>query len=512
MKSNSLVVLLVFMPILSISQTQQSYKPPSFKDNNRLEKIKPYFPIIEKIYREHAEKNHFPGYSFGVVMDGALVFSGYGGQADATSKNPVNQNTMFRIASMSKSFTAMAILKLRDEGKLRLDDAVEQYIPELKGQQLTKDAPTITIRDLMTHSAGFPQDDPWGDRQLADTEEELLEVIKKGLHFSNVPGLRYEYSNLGFTMLGYIIHKVSGKPYSTYIQENIWQPLGMSQAEWEFSKIPTSLLAKGHRWINNQWIDEPLLHDGIYGSMGGMITSIESFSKYIAFHLNAWPPSNTDELGPVKRSTVREMHQPWRYSGLNTQYRYPSGRACATASAYTYGLRWTSDCEGRVAVGHSGGLPGFGSHWLILPEFGIGVAFFANVTYAPTADPNIQVLDTLVRAAQLEPRILPASDLLLKVQKDLLMLLPDWKNAKSSPLFAENFFLDKPIEDLIKETRQIFNIAGNIIHVDDIVPLNQLRGQVVIRCENKDIEIFFTLTPTNPAQIQDFRIRAVNKR
>lgn len=511
MKKNYFLLVYFLIPILSFAQTTQSYKAPFFKDNNRLEKIKPFFPIIEKIYREHAEKNHFPGYSFGVVMDGSLVFSGTGGYTDVVSKNQVNNQTMFRIASMSKSFTAMAILKLRDEGKLRLDDAVENYIPELRNQQLTKDAPTITIRDLMTHSAGFPQDDPWADRQLADTEEELLDVIKKGLHFSNVPGLRYEYSNLGFTMLGYIIHKVSGKPYSTYIKENIWQPLGMSQAEWEFNKVPAFQLAKGHRWINNQWIDEPLLNDGIYGSMGGMITSMESFSKYIAFHLNAWPPSNTDDIGPVKRSTVREMHQPWRYSGLNAQYRYPNGRICATASAYTYGLRWTNDCEGRTAVGHSGGLPGFGSNWLILPEYGIGVAFFANVTYAPTADPNIQVLDTLVRAAQLEPRVLPPSDVLLKAQKELLFLLPDWKNAANSSLFAENFFLDKPIQDLIKECRDIFNAAGNIIHVDDIVPLNQLRGQVTLRCENGDIQIFFTLTPTNPAQIQDFRIRRVQR-
>lgn len=503
--------LFVLISFFVKSQSPQAYQPPYFTDKNRLEKIKPLFPVIEKIYREHAEKNHFPGYSFGVVMDGVLVFSGYGGVADAISKNAVNSNTMFRIASMSKSFTAMAILKLRDEGKLRLDDAVEQYIPELKDQQFTKDAPTITIRDLMTHSAGFPQDDPWGDRQLADKEEELLDVIKKGLHFSNVPGLRYEYSNLGFTMLGYIIHKVSGKPYSTYIKENIWLPLGITAAEWEYSNVPGTQLAKGHRWINNQWMDEPLLHDGIYGSMGGMITSMESFSKYMAFHLNAWPPSSTPESGPVKRSTVREMHQPWRFSGLNAQYRYPDGRVCATASAYTYGLRWTSDCEGRVSVGHSGGLPGFGSNWLLLPDYGIGVAFFANVTYAPTAEPNIQVLDTLVRAAKLEPRVLPPSAVLLKAQKELLSFLPDWKNASTSPLFAENFFLDKPIQDLIKESKEIFNAAGNIIQVEDIVPLNQLRGQVTLRCENGNIQIFFTLTPTNPAQIQDFRIRRVGR-
>lgn len=503
--------LLCLLLLLNITVFSQHYASPVFTDTNRLQKIQPLFPGIEKLYREHAEKNHFPGYTFGIVLDGKLVFSGAGGIASVTNKIPVTTQTMFRIASMSKSFTAMAILKLRDEGKLRLDDPVEQYIPELKGQHLTKDAPIITIRDLMTHSSGLPQDDPWGDRQLADTEEELLTVIKKGLHFSNVPGTQYEYSNLGFTMLGYIIHKVSGQPYNNYIRENIWNPLGMSQATWEYSSVPADQLAHGHRWNNHTWIDEPLLHDGIFGSMGGMITSMESFSKYMAFHLNAWPPSDAAESTPVKRSTVREMHQANRFSSLNPQYRYPSGRWCPMATAYGYGLRWSKDCDGRVSVGHSGGLPGFGSHWLILPDYGIGVAFFANVTYAPTAVVNTQVLDTLVRAAQLSPRKLPASAILKEAQSALMKFLPAWKNAIASDLFADNFFADYSIESLIKESGSLFESAGKILRVDETVPENQLRGNFMIHGELASLQVHFTLTPENPSRIQEYRIRKLSR-
>lgn len=506
-----LILLLCSFPFLLSAQKTQSYAPPAFIDKDRLSKIELLFPRIDQLYRSHAIKNHFPGYTFGIVLDGKLVYTGNGGYTDVAAKNPVTSKSMFRIASMSKSFTAMAILKLRDAGKLRLDDPVEKYIPELKGQHLSKDAPIITIRDLMTHSGGFPQDDPWGDRQLADSEEELIALIKKGLHFSTVTGLQYEYSNLGFTMLGYIIHKVSGKPYSTYIAEEIWKPLGMSQAEWEYSKVPTNHLAKGHRWINDNWVDEPLLHDGIFGSMGGMITSLESFSKYMAFHMQAWPPSNEVETGPVKRSTVREMHQPNRFSSLNPQYRYPDGRLCPMVTAYGYGLRWSSDCEGRVSVGHSGGLPGFGSNWVILPEYGIGVVFFANVTYASTAGINAQVLDTLVRGAQLQPRKLPASQILIEAQNALMKLLPSWKDAEQSSLFADNFFADYPITSLIKEARTIFESAGQILKVEEIVPQNQLRGQFIIRGEKADIQIFFTLTPENPSRIQEYRIRKIDK-
>ncbi len=510
MKKIIFILLLQVFYQLSNAQYKQSYTPSYFADNNRLQKIQPLFPIIEQLYRSHAEKNHFPGYTFGIVLDGQLVFTGNGGYLDIASKNPVTSQSMFRIASMSKSFTAMAIVKLRDDGKLRLDDAVEKYIPELKGQKLTNDAPIITIRDLMTHAGGFPQDDPWGDRQLADTEDELLALIKKGLNFSNVTGLQYEYSNLGFTMLGYIIHKVSGKPYSRYIEENIWKPLGMNEAVWEYSKVPASMLAKGHRWIDNNWRDEPLLHDGIFGSMGGMITSLSSFSKYMALHMNAWPPSNETETGPVKRSSIREMHQPQRFSSLNPQYRYPDGRLCPMVTAYGYGLRWSKDCAGRTTIGHSGGLPGFGSNWVIAPDYGIGVVFFANVTYASTAGINAQVLDTLIRGAGLWPRTLPASDVLKNAQSRLLDLLPDWKNASTSSLFADNFFDDYPITSLKDEARKIFDVTGKIINIGELVPENQLRGSCILQCEKGRVQVFFTLTPEHPAKIQEYRIRKLD--
>ena len=147
-----------------------SYKPAVFTDPDRMEKIKKAFPAIDSIYKKYAADNHFPGLAFGLVVDGKLVYTGNYGYTDVEKKIPVTSSSLFRIASMSKSFTAMAILKLRDEGKLNLDDPAYQYIPELKNLKYpTADAPPITIRHLLTHGAGFPEDNPWGDRQLADT-------------------------------------------------------------------------------------------------------------------------------------------------------------------------------------------------------------------------------------------------------------------------------------------------------------------------------------------------------
>jgi CubicO group peptidase (beta-lactamase class C family) len=488
-----------------------AYQPPVFTDAGRLKRLETFFPIVDKIYKDYAEKNHFPGYAFGIMLDGKLVYSGSGGYADIDKKIPVTTKSMFRIASMSKSFTAMAILKLRDEGKLKLDDPVSKYIPEMLGQKLTTDAPEITIKNLLTHSAGFPEDNPWGDRQLADTDEALLALIKKGISFSNDPGVAYEYSNMGFAMLGYIIKKITGIPYSDYIAKNIWQPLGMNQAQYEYTKVPANELAHGYRWINDSWREETLLHDGIYGAMGGMITSIESFSKYVALHQSAWPARNDVETGPVKRSSIREMHQAWRFSGLNVNYKYPSGRSCPLTSAYAYGLSWTRDCEGREYIAHSGGLPGFGSNWRILPEYGLGVILFANVTYAPTTPPNFAVLDTLIRLAQLKPRQLPPSAILTQRRDELVKLLPDFANATTSGIFAINFFSDYFVDVMKKEATEAFAKAGKIIAIKDVVPENQLRGSFIIEGEKANIWVSFTLTPENPALIQEYHLKAGEK-
>ncbi len=492
-----------------------SYKPAVFSDPERMEKIKRAFSVIDSLYKKHAIVNHFPAIAFGLVVDGKLIFAGNRGYTDVAKQIPVTSSSLFRVASMSKSFTAMAILKLRDEGKLNLDDPAERYIPELKKIKYpTADAPSITIRHLLTHGAGFPEDNPWGDRQLADTDKDFIEFISRQISFSNPPGISFEYSNLGFAMLGKIITVVSGRRYQDYIHDNIWLPLGMKTSEWEFGNIPPEKLAHGYRWLNDKWNEETLLHDtpdGSWGAMGSMISSIEEFSKYMALHLAAWPPSNAPDNGPVKRSSVREMHHPWRLTGQNPNYKYADGRNCGIVTAYNYGLGWLRDCDDKIFISHSGGLPGFGSQWKIMPDYGIGVVAFANRTYAPMGDINTRVLDTIIKIAGLKPRQLPPSAILEKRKNDLLKLLPDWNGAESSGIFAENFFPDYPIDTLKKYARQYYAKAGKIIGVKEMNPENQLRGSFIIEGEQSNIEVYFTLSPENPPLIQEYHIRELTK-
>jgi hypothetical protein len=288
----------------------------------------------------------------------------------------------------------------------------------------------------------------------------------------------------------------------------------MKTSEWEYGNITPGNLAHGYRWLNEKWNEEQLLHDtpdGSWGAMGSMISSIDEFASYMALHLSAWPPGNAKETGPVKRSSVREMHHPWRFNEFDPNYKYPDGRTCAIASAYCYGLGWSRDCDNKVAIGHSGGLPGFGSQWRIMMDYGIGVIAFANRTYAPMGYINTLVLDTLIKIAGLKPRQLPASAILEKRKNELVPLLPDWNNAGQSGIFAENFFSDYPIDSLKKQAREIFKKAGKIITVKEIKPENQLRGSFIIEGEKSNISIYFTLSPENPPLIQEFRIREIAK-
>ena len=138
-----------------------TYLPPAFADSARSDKIVAQSKIVDAIYQEYALTNHLPSIVYGIIVDGKLIHSGSYGEARLTPSQQANSKTLYRIASMTKSFTAMAILKLRDEGKIQLHDPAAKYLPVLnKIQYLTSDSPLITILDLLTMSAGFPEDNP----------------------------------------------------------------------------------------------------------------------------------------------------------------------------------------------------------------------------------------------------------------------------------------------------------------------------------------------------------------
>lgn len=488
------------------SSSINNFKPDYFEDSARVKKMGKAFPVIKSMYETYASENKIPGLAFGIVSGGKLIYSGAIGYTDINSKQPVTTRSVFRIASMTKSFTAMAILKLRDEGKLDLDAPVSKYIPELNfTQPLAADAKPISVRNLLTHTAGFPEDNPWADRQLEKTDKDLLTFLKQGISMANIPGQAYEYSNLGFVLLGHIITKLSGQSFEKYITKNILTPLRMNNTYWEYSKVPDALV-HGYGVVNDNWSEEELLHSGAYGAAGGLLTSIEDFSKYMVLHLSAWPTGADYKKELVSRGLIREMHMQGLITRLRTKARDGTNLPCPTITSYNFGLIWSKDCSGKLILEHSGGLPGVGSHWILLPEYDIAVVSFTNLTYAAPARLNAAVTDTLIKIAGLKPRVRPTSTVLQERQKQLLQLLPEWHSAKKSNIFSENFFLDYSIDSLKKDAAVLFTKAGKILNVSEVIAVNQLRGYFIVTGEKAKLDIWFTLTPENPALIQEYKI------
>lgn len=496
--------------------TTPDYKEAAFGNPERKRQLKEAAAIIDTIYRSYAAANHFPAMAYGVVMDGELIVSGAVGYTDVSRRIAASTRSMFRIASMTKSFTAMAIVKLRDEGQLNLDDPASKYISELRETRyLTQDAPVITIRNLLTMTAGFPEDNPWGDRQLADKAEELHAFIRQGISFSNVPSKEFEYSNMGYAMLGEIVTIASGIPFQRYITEELLQPLGMKDTRWEYSEVDPDLLALGYRWEDAQWKTEPLLHDGIYGAMGGLITTIEDFSRYVNFHLEAWPPRNGIDTGPVKRSSLREMHKPWQFRGLYANETKNDGTPCPAMGGYGYGLGWRRNCEGIERVSHSGGLPGFGSEYRFYPDYGFGIISFANLTYASAGSVNSKVVDTLMHLYHFAPRALPVSPTLQTRKDQVMTLLKDWSLSRANDLLqeqilAENFYPDVSHEQRVRDAKALMAGIGTVEQVGELIPENQLRGTFRIVGNRGVAEVFFTLTPEHTPRIQQLDWRLIS--
>ena len=495
--------------LLTAGLHAQTYEPPKFVDSDREAKTRTLMPEVDKLAHAYAKAHDYPGFAYGVIMDGKLIHVGYGGYLDLNKKTAVQADSLFRVASMTKSLTTMAILKLRDEGKLRLDDPVKDYIPEIGKANISEDAPVITVRDLMVHTAGFPYDDPWGDRNLDMTDSELEAVFEEGFSLSTPPGTAYEYSNLGYTMLGVIVQKVSGMKYQDYVTQNVLEPIGAEDFYWEFSDIKPERRAHGYKKIADQWVEQEILHDGALAPMAGLIASVESFSRYAQMHIDAYPARDGYDNGPVKRSTLREMHQPHRFMELITKYPFNERVSLPLSQSYGYGLIHQTDGEGRQFVGHSGGLPGFGSNWNFMPEYGLGVIFFTNATYADAQKINLQMLDFIVTKAELKPRVLPPSKELIQKRDELIKMFPQWNKGEKSGIFASNFFGDYNDKRLKKFSKELLKKSGKIVSVGDVEAENLLAGSFILYGEKGNLKIRIALNPENPALIQHYRIQEV---
>ncbi len=482
---------------------------PRFADPERQTKLAAAFPEVERLFEKYRGDRGIPGLVFGIVIDGDLAYVRGTGVRDRLSNEPVTADTVFRIASMTKSFTALAILKLRDEGRLSLDDPVSKWIPELSGLRYpTRDSAPVTIRHLLTHGAGFPEDNPWGDRQLAASDETLTRWLEAGLPFSTPPGTAYEYSNYGFALLGRIVTNAAGVPYRDYLEKEILLPIGMTASTFEPSAVPASVRATGYRRSGDSYSEEPSLSHGAFGAMGGLLTSARDLGRYIAYQLSAWPPRDEEERGPVGRSSLREMQQAWRWSDFTTARPLPEKPLNSIGGAYGYGLRIRRDCRFSHYVGHGGGLPGFGSWMGWLPDYGIGVFVMANLTYAGPSAAVDEALEILRRTGALKPRELPPSPTLLSTREAIMRLWERWDGKEAEAMAADNLFLDVPMAEIRESMDKIKTDLGSCRPTGNLEPVNLLRGNFRMSCDRGRVNVIVTLAPTMPPKVQYLRFAA----
>ncbi len=463
---------------------------------------------VDEAFRSLAQTEHLPGLAYGIVLDQTLVHTGAVGFANLELKLSAGPQSAFRIASMTKSFIALALYKLRDDGKLSLDDPAAKYLPEFrKVRPPTADSAPVTIRCLMSMSGGLPEDNPWGDRQMAISQKALREFVEGGLSFSNPPATEYEYSNLGFVLLGRVITRAAHEPFQRYITERILKPLGMNQTRWEFADYSPSQFAPGYRWEHDAWQIEPILHDGEGAACGGIITTLSDFARYTAMHLDAWPARNEGEKGPVRRATIRELDTPETFIALSGNAKRLDGTTPnPSVSFYGHGLAWSADSQGRVALSHSGGLPGYGSNYRFLPDYGLAVIALANRTYAPASKGVSKAVEILLDHGKLLPREVRPSPILQRRKTQVAEWVLSWDQKLGDEIAADNFFLDHSREDWMKTARDLFNQAGRIISVGELAPRNQLRGTFPMNGEHGVVNVWFTLTPERDPKVQELKL------
>ncbi len=467
-------------------------------------------PEIERLFADYQIDARLPGLVYGVVAEGRLQHLTTRGVQDLETNAPVTPDSVFRIASMTKAFTALSILRLRDEGKLRLDDRADLHIPEMRDwPRATPDSPPITVRDLLHHTSGLVTDDPWADRQEDMQEEDFSALIARGVPFTRATGTTFEYSNLGYALLGRIITNTAGRLYAEHLRSTLFEPLGMSATGFEITAVPAAQRTHGYRWEENQWKREPDLSAGAFSAIGGLCTSAKDYARWVAFLLNAWPPGEARDEGPATRASVRELAQGHGSVRLRARFGRNQAEAPPLATVYGMGFHVGQDRDlGRV-LSHSGGYPGYGSHLLLLPDAGVGIFAFANRTYSAPTAPVWDAAVVLRKHGALAPKPQTVSPELAAAYELAGKIYQTGKIETAEEAVAMNFFLDRTPAVWNAELARLKAETGECDTTSPITPTGVLSGQFEWRGATGRLAGTLLLSPEKPPRIQALKLEQI---
>lgn len=456
---------------------------------------------------------HVPGLVYGLVHDGALVHvRGLGTLRVGEDATP-DGRSVFRIASMTKSFTAATVLLLRDESRLRLDDPIEEHVPELSSLRYpTTDSPRITIRHLLTMTAGFPTDDPWGDRQQGLDLGEFSRLLANGLSFAWAPGTRFEYSNTGYGILGRLITNVAGREYRDVVRERLLTPLGMHETGYLEEEADPDRLARGYLWRTDAYVEEPMDGYGALAPMGGIFTTVEDLSKWVAGFLDAFPPrDDPDDRHPLSRASRREMQHPMVPELVRLSHTTADTMPDVESAHYGFGLFQIDDVRYGRLIGHSGGYPGFGSHMRWHPGTGLGIIAFANHRYGPASPLARDMLHELLRMEAAPLRRIRPNAATLAARETVEGLIERWDDDVAAASFAMNVELDEPLELRKAAIERLRERHGRLRRDAETPDESQTPYHLVwwLRGDRGRVRAELLLSPELPPRVQTFGLTSV---
>jgi CubicO group peptidase (beta-lactamase class C family) len=309
------------------------------------------------------------GFALGVVRNGSLEFFHTHGLADMASNRPVTEDTVFRIASITKTFTAIAVMQLWEQGLVELDAPANDYLRAYQLVPANTSWRPATVRHLLTHTAGIPEQVPrsgifrrdFGESvKLGRRMPSLAEYYGGGLRLFAEPGTMFRYADHAPATLGQIVEDVSGTSLSRYLREHVFEPLGMADTTLLRSEVVQSRLATGYKLSSKG--PKPITdREVVTAGAGGIYSTPEDMARYLAALLGG----GANEHGTVlKPATLASM--------FAAQYQ-PHPRIPGMGLAF-----WRHTAGGHLVVEHRGVIPGFDSQILAAPDDGVGLMAFTN--------------------------------------------------------------------------------------------------------------------------------------
>jgi D-alanyl-D-alanine carboxypeptidase len=381
------ILLLIAVVIPSLARAQTTAPPPAVADRIRLFEA---WTESQMAYRGQ------PGLAVGIVHDQDLVWAKGFGFADRERGVAATPETLFRIASITKTFTATAVMQLRDQGKLQLEDPVQKHLPMLVVRSREPGGQPITVRHLLMHVSGLPReaDLPYWMDDRFPTREDLLKQLADQEQFFNVES-RWKYSNLAVALAGEIVATVTGEPWERYVKSHILDPLGMTATLTDAPEQPVAGLATAYGRRFPDLTRPPRSNSQRTAALApaaGMASNVRDLSKFIALQFRSGPAGGTQILSGASLREMQRVH--W----LNPDWQGGQGIGFAVRRAGE-----------RTLVGHNGWLPGMRSQITFDARDKVGVIVLSNADDGNPGAYVDQAFTVVVPALARRTAVVPAA-------------------------------------------------------------------------------------------------------